>query len=153
MDCSPPGSSIHGIFQASILEWVAIFSTRGSSQPGIEPCISCIAGRFLTHWAIREVPQSINISSNLKKNILLTAYNLAFNFFFLMIQILTRYPLLVTAVLYQTSESSLELSGCVCFKPKSRVSLRPSVPNSQEWGSGIYSLGILMQTKRWETQP
>ena len=34
---SPPGSSAHGIFQASILEWVAISSSRGSSQPGTEP--------------------------------------------------------------------------------------------------------------------
>ena len=33
VDCSPPGSSVHGIFQAKILEWVAIFSSRGSSQP------------------------------------------------------------------------------------------------------------------------
>ena len=37
MDCSPPGSSVHGIFQARILEWVAMPSSRGSSQPGIEP--------------------------------------------------------------------------------------------------------------------
>ena len=33
MDCSPPGSSIHGIFQARVLEWVAISFSRGSSQP------------------------------------------------------------------------------------------------------------------------
>ena len=33
VDCSPPGSSIHGIFQARVLEWVAIFFSRGSSQP------------------------------------------------------------------------------------------------------------------------
>ena len=33
MDGSPPGSSVHGIFQARILEWVAISSSRGSSQP------------------------------------------------------------------------------------------------------------------------
>ena len=33
MDCSLPGSSIHGIFQARVLEWVAIFFSRGSSQP------------------------------------------------------------------------------------------------------------------------
>ena len=32
VDCSPPGSSVHGIFQARILEWVAISSSRGSSQ-------------------------------------------------------------------------------------------------------------------------
>ena len=33
MDCSPPGSSVHGILQAKILEWVAMPSSRGSSQP------------------------------------------------------------------------------------------------------------------------
>ena len=33
MDCSPPGSSVHGISQAGILEWIAISSSRGSSQP------------------------------------------------------------------------------------------------------------------------
>ena len=37
VDCSPPGSSVHGIFQARILEWVVISSTRGSSDPGIKP--------------------------------------------------------------------------------------------------------------------
>ena len=37
MDCSPPGSSVHGISQARILEWVAFPFSRGSSQPGIEP--------------------------------------------------------------------------------------------------------------------
>ena len=33
VDCSPPGSSVHGIFQARTLEWVAMPSSRGSSQP------------------------------------------------------------------------------------------------------------------------
>ena len=37
LDCSPPGSSIQGALQARILEWVAVPSSRGSSQPGIEP--------------------------------------------------------------------------------------------------------------------
>ena len=37
MDCGLPGSSVHGILQARILEWVAISSSRGSSDPGIEP--------------------------------------------------------------------------------------------------------------------
>ena len=36
MDCSPPGSSVHGILQARILEKVAIYFSRGSSSPGIE---------------------------------------------------------------------------------------------------------------------
>ena len=47
--CSPPGSPVHGILQARILEWVAISSSRGSSQPSDRnhiSCSSCIAGRF-----------------------------------------------------------------------------------------------------------
>ena len=48
MDYSPPGSSVHGIFQARILEWVAISSSRGSSQPGIKPASPALAGEFFT---------------------------------------------------------------------------------------------------------
>ena len=51
MDCSPPGSTVHRILQA-ILEWVAIFSSRESSQPRDRTCISCTAGRFFTCWAV-----------------------------------------------------------------------------------------------------
>ena len=51
MDCSLPGFSIHGIFQARILEWVAISFSRGSSQPRDRILVSCIAGRVLTLWA------------------------------------------------------------------------------------------------------
>ena len=57
MDCSPPGSSVHGISQARILEWVVISSSGGSSQPRdwiYISCGSCIAGKFFTWWALRE---------------------------------------------------------------------------------------------------
>ena len=54
-NCSTPGSSVHGIFQTRILECVAISSCRGSSQPRDWTWISCIAGRFFTDWATREV--------------------------------------------------------------------------------------------------
>ena len=43
MDCSPPGSSVHGILLAKILQWVAIFFPRRSSQPGDRIHVSCIA--------------------------------------------------------------------------------------------------------------
>ena len=43
MDCSPPGSSVHGILQARVLEWVAISSSRGSSWPRDQTCVSCIS--------------------------------------------------------------------------------------------------------------
>ena len=49
--CGPPGSSVHGILQERILEWVAISSHRGSSWPRDRTCfscVSCIAGRFFT---------------------------------------------------------------------------------------------------------
>ena len=48
MDCIPPGSSVHGILQARILEWVARPSSRGSSQPRDGTQVSCITGRFFT---------------------------------------------------------------------------------------------------------
>ena len=43
VDCSPPGSSVHGILQARILEWVAISSSRGSSRPRDGTYVSCIS--------------------------------------------------------------------------------------------------------------
>ena len=55
MDCSLPCSSIHGFLQARILEWVAVSFSRGSSQPRNRTQVSCIAGRFFTNWAMREV--------------------------------------------------------------------------------------------------
>ena len=51
MDCSPPGSSVHGILQARIVEWIAISFSRGSSQPKDRTHIPCIAGEFFTIWA------------------------------------------------------------------------------------------------------
>ena len=55
MSCSPPGSSVHGILQARILEWVAIPFSRRSSQSRDRTQVSCIVGGFFTNWAIREV--------------------------------------------------------------------------------------------------
>ena len=54
MTAAPPGSTVHEIFQARILEWVAISFSRGSSWPRDQPLVSCTAGRFFTDWATRE---------------------------------------------------------------------------------------------------
>ena len=56
MGCSLPGSSVHAILQARILEWVAISFSRGSSQPRDRTRVSCIGWWILYHWATREVP-------------------------------------------------------------------------------------------------
>ena len=57
---SLPGSSVHGILQ-TILEWVAIPLSRGSSPPRDRTQVSCIADRLFTVWATREAYLSINI--------------------------------------------------------------------------------------------
>ena len=69
MDCSLLGSSVHGILQARILEWVAIPFSRGSSRSRYRTQVSCIAGRFFTIWATREAhvgtpPNSLNCVLN-----------------------------------------------------------------------------------------
>ena len=51
MDCDPPGSSVYGIVQARILEWVAMASSRGSSPPRDGTCVSC-----LLHWQAGSLP-------------------------------------------------------------------------------------------------
>ena len=55
MDCSPPVSFAMRILQARILEWVAMPSSRGSSQPRDRTQVSCIASRFFTIWATRRL--------------------------------------------------------------------------------------------------
>ena len=53
-DCHPPGSSVHGIFQARMLEWVAMSFSRASSPPRDQTHVSCIGIWILNHWATRE---------------------------------------------------------------------------------------------------
>ena len=57
MDCSLPRSSVHGIFQARLLEWVASSFSRRSSQPRDRTQVSSTVGRRFTVWATREVTE------------------------------------------------------------------------------------------------
>ena len=57
MDCSPPGSSVHGILQERILEWVATLFSRRSSPLRYQTCVSCIAGGFLTISSTKGSPK------------------------------------------------------------------------------------------------
>ena len=63
MDCSLPGFSVHGIFQARVLEWVAISFSRESSWLRDWTHVSCIAGRSFTLWATREALQFSSVQS------------------------------------------------------------------------------------------
>ena len=57
MDCNPPGSSIHGISQARILEWVAVSFSRKEFRPGIEPRSPALQADS-TIWATREAQEN-----------------------------------------------------------------------------------------------
>ena len=70
MNCNLPASSVHGISQARILEWVSIPSSRVSSWRRDRTCISCIGSLILYHWATREAQWKAIIG--LKNNILET---------------------------------------------------------------------------------
>ena len=73
MDCGPPGSLVHGIFQAWILEWVAISFSRGSSGPRDQNQVSRnVCGRF-TIWATREAYVYISQVALVVKNPLANA--------------------------------------------------------------------------------
>ena len=65
MDCNLPGSSIHGISWARILDWVAISSCRGSSWPRDQTCVFCIHRWILYHWAAREAQFQVKSKVNL----------------------------------------------------------------------------------------
>ena len=62
VDCSLPGSSVHGILQARILEWVAISFSRGSSRPRDQTQVSHIGGGRFNLWATREAHQLYSVN-------------------------------------------------------------------------------------------
>ena len=69
MDCSPPGSSVHGTLQARILEWPAVPSSRESSQPGVKPMSLtslALAGGFFTSSATWEAKIATQNKNNFK---------------------------------------------------------------------------------------
>ena len=61
MDCSPPGSSVHGILQARIFEWVAITFSRGSTWSKVWTWVSHIADRLYTIWVTKLSPISCHL--------------------------------------------------------------------------------------------
>ena len=61
VDCSLPGSSLHGILQARVLEWGASSFSRGSSQPRNRTLVSRIPGRHFHLWATREALSNIGV--------------------------------------------------------------------------------------------
>ena len=80
MDCSPPGSSVHGILQARILEQVTIPFSRESSRPRDQTPVSWIARRFFTVWATREAQNKYTSNPGARRHVLpLTPHPSQFN--------------------------------------------------------------------------
>ena len=67
LEYSPPGSSVHWIFQATTLEWVAISFYRGSSRPRDQTRVSCIAGGFFTAEPSRRPYSTLDLSQEAEK--------------------------------------------------------------------------------------
>ena len=67
MDCSPPGSSVHGILQPRILEWVAMPSSRGSSDPGIKPRSSALQADSLLSEPPGKSPSGFQHPNSIEK--------------------------------------------------------------------------------------
>ena len=88
MDCSLPGSSVHRILQARIMEWVAILFSRGSSLSSDRTLVAHIAGRFFSVCVTREASNSLSPNSNIKHKRMLQSqifswnYQLFLEFFF-----------------------------------------------------------------------
>ena len=63
MDWGLPGSSVHGILQAGMLEWVAIPFSRGSSQPRDQTQVSCTVSKFFATWTTGKAPYIYQVPS------------------------------------------------------------------------------------------
>ena len=77
MDCSLPGSSVQGIFQAIVLEWIAISFSRGSPRPRDRTQVSRIVDRCYTVWATREVSVSMHNRGKLNLKVKLVTFILS----------------------------------------------------------------------------
>ena len=100
MNCSPPSISVHGIFPARILEWVAISSSRGSSQSrdwSQGSCVSCTGRQILYHCTIWEAQVVLDLGSNTSCAI----YNMSLNK-----ELKPSFPWFPYCILYRVSAPS-----------------------------------------------
>ena len=120
MDCSPPGSSVHGILQARLLEWVAMPSSRGSSQSRDQTHISHVsarAGGFFTisttweAWLVaKSIPKArLSAKSQLKKK----CY---FGLFLLWCSVCNRNYLYIYTYILQVSEWYNYYTSCLMLR-------------------------------------
>ena len=124
MDCSPSGSSVHGIFQTRILEWVAISISRESSWPRDQThvsFVSCIAGRFFTYWAIRESKNRpfIYVFFNFFQQFFFFWFSM-YMFFTYLVKFISRYFILLDDIINEIV-FLISLSDCSLWLYKTKI--------------------------------
>ena len=124
LDCSPSGSSVQGILQARILQWVTIPFFRGSSWPRGQTRVSCVAGRF---WATREAKPGGSVdSSSLALHVQIVATDLV-------LLSVSRNPAFPTAAVpVSWSPPAFHLILYTCSSARSLPSRWPSHPHLQD---------------------
>ena len=103
MDCSPPSSSVRGILQARMLEWVAISFSRGSSRPRDLTQVSHIAGRRFNLWAMKRTIPPVALLMVRSKNLWSWGYmgNL-----YLLLNLVAKLKLLLNILSFRTKRTS-----------------------------------------------
>ena len=120
MDWSPPGSSVHGILQARILEWVAILFSRWSSWPRDPTWVSCIAGRFFItepEWSFTLYSKTTQLQLQEKAKVFTMASEVLW---VLVLHNLWLHHLLLSVC----SPSSSQLGPCLSFNAQAHSYLR-----------------------------
>ena len=143
MDYSLPGSSVHGISQSRILEWVAVPFSRRSSQPRDRTRASCTAGRFFTIWATSEAQDSA-----LSLHYCLTAFSLFLYSFVSLRSFITKTCSRASIITRLRSQNGIGQNG---FSPVKKAMVGPFSPGTTCHiclqpvipGNALESLGML----------
>ena len=130
---SPPGSSVHGILQARILEWVAIPSSRGSSQARVEPRSPALQADSLLSKPLEDVPKLILLPSVTVPSWWIKC-ELLFGIFCFLAPIALWIPTLVCPEVRQQGLSVLKLSS-----GESQMAGHPLALSSAPWSATPHS--------------
>ena len=133
MACSPPGSSVCGVFQARILDWVAISSSRGSSGPSNWTCVFCIAGGFFTIWATREAWSQITTTQFLWKPPNFSTLLSVDSVWGRRIHILSMNVLFVLLLEPKKMGSSSRFIKCICSVTQTSLLCNPLLSETEVW--------------------
>ena len=137
MDCSPPGSSVHGILQARVLEWVAIPFSRGSSRPRDWTQVSHIPGRRFNLWATREALTHVSCGSRIVGRFFYrwATREARFSYIYILSQII--FPLRLQNI----ESSSLCYTVSPCWLSILYIVVCDNFPGGSDGKASVYNVG------------